>query len=97
VIFGYYRDDELVYAARTRNGFTSFSREQLHRRFGELDTDACPFVNLPEKSAGCWGQGLTAEKMKDCRWLEAGTCGAVRIRRMDAGGDFRFMPHLFVG
>jgi ATP-dependent DNA ligase len=29
----------------------------------------CPFVNLPEKQAGRWGQGLTAEKMKECFWL----------------------------
>jgi bifunctional non-homologous end joining protein LigD len=29
----------------------------------------CPFVNLPEAHSGRWGQGLTAEKMKECRWL----------------------------
>jgi len=27
-------------------------------------------VNLPETKAGRWGQGLTAAKMKDCRWLK---------------------------
>jgi ATP-dependent DNA ligase len=31
---------------------------------------ACPFANLPEKTAGRWGQGLTAEKMKECVWLK---------------------------
>ena len=30
----------------------------------------CPFANLPEKHAGRWGQGLTAEKMAECRWLK---------------------------
>lgn len=29
----------------------------------------CPFSNLPEARAGRWGEGLTAEKMKHCRWL----------------------------
>jgi ATP dependent DNA ligase C terminal region len=29
----------------------------------------CPFVNLPEAKSGRWGAGLTAAKMKDCRWL----------------------------
>jgi ATP-dependent DNA ligase len=30
----------------------------------------CPFVNLPERSADRWGQGLTAEKMKSSIWLK---------------------------
>ena len=27
-------------------------------------------VNLPEAKSGRWGQGLTAEKMRECRWLK---------------------------
>jgi ATP-dependent DNA ligase len=27
-------------------------------------------VNLPEAKSGRWGAGLTAAKMKDCRWLK---------------------------
>jgi bifunctional non-homologous end joining protein LigD len=30
----------------------------------------CPFANLPEARAGRWGEGLTAAKMKNCRWLK---------------------------
>ena len=70
LIVGYYDGPRLVYAARTRNGFTPASREQLFRRFKGLETDKCPFVNLPEARAGRWGQGLTAEKMKECVWLK---------------------------
>jgi hypothetical protein len=29
----------------------------------------CPFRNLPESRKGRWGEGLTAEDMKRCRWL----------------------------
>jgi hypothetical protein len=29
----------------------------------------CPFANLPESKEGRWGQGLTAAKMRECRWL----------------------------
>lgn len=70
VIFGYYEGDQLLFAARTRNGFTPDSRRRLFERLRPLETPACPFANLPEKSAGRWGQGLTAEKMKECRWLK---------------------------
>ena len=34
-----------------------------------LEVSECPFVNLPEKRVGRWGEGITAAKMKDCRWL----------------------------
>ena len=69
LICGYYEGDRLLYAARTRNGFTPAVREQLFRTFRGLETATCPFVNLPEAKSGRWGAGLTAEKMKECRWL----------------------------
>jgi DNA ligase D-like protein (predicted ligase)/DNA ligase D-like protein (predicted polymerase) len=70
VVFGYYEDERLVYVARTRNGFTPRLRAELLKRFRGLETDNCPFVNLPEARSGRWGEGLTAAKMKDCRWLK---------------------------
>jgi ATP-dependent DNA ligase len=70
LIFGYYQGKELLYAARTRNGFTPASRAQLYRRLKSLETPECPFANLPEARGGRWGQGLTAEKMKECHWLK---------------------------
>lgn len=69
LVFGYYSDGKLMYAARTRNGFTPKIREALMKKFRGLETEACPFANLPEKKAGRWGAGLTAAKMADCRWL----------------------------
>ena len=74
LVFGYYQDGKLMYAARTRNGFTPKIREELMKRFRRLETDKCPFENLPEKTAGRWGAGLTAAKMQECRWLYA-ECG----------------------
>jgi bifunctional non-homologous end joining protein LigD len=69
VVFGYYEGEKLLYAGRTRNGFTPILRQQLQKRFRELTTADCPFANLPEQRSGRWGLGLTAEKMKDCRWV----------------------------
>jgi len=70
LIFGYYEGSKLIYVARTRNGFTPPLREQLFKRFRGLQTPECPFSNLPESRSGRWGQGLTAAKMKECRWLK---------------------------
>jgi len=69
IVFGYYDGDDLVYAARTRNGFTPKLRAELLKKFRPLEIKECPFVNLPEKKAGRWGAGLTAAKMQECRWL----------------------------
>lgn len=70
LIFGYYQGTDLVYVARTRNGFTPATRAALFRRFKGLETPSCPFVNLPEARSGRWGQGLTKAKMAECTWLK---------------------------
>jgi DNA ligase D-like protein (predicted ligase) len=69
LIIGYYEGDRLMYAARTRNGFTPAARQQLFRKFRGLEVDVCPFANLPEAKSGRWGQGLTKAKMAECHWL----------------------------
>lgn len=70
LIFGYYDKEGLRFAAKTRNGFTPATRTALTKKMRPLITKHCPFVGVPEKRAGRWGQGLTAEKMKDCIWLK---------------------------
>lgn len=69
VLLGFYRGQDLHFCASVRNGFVPASRRALFPRLQALITDECPFVNLPEASAGRWGQGLTAAKMKNCVWL----------------------------
>ena len=69
LVIGYYEGSKLMYAARTRNGFTPASRAQLFKKLKPLEVSGCPFANLPEKKAGRWGAGLTAAKMAECRWL----------------------------
>ena len=59
-----------MYAGRVRAGFVPATRQQVYEQIKHLRTDRCAFVNLPEKTAGRWGQGLTAEKMKECVWLK---------------------------
>jgi bifunctional non-homologous end joining protein LigD len=69
LIFGYYDGETLLYAGRTRNGFTPILREQISRLLRGREIGECPFANLPESKAGRWGLGLTAAKMKECRWV----------------------------
>src|SRR5258708_4346054 len=63
-IVGYYRGKDLVYVARTRNGFVPATRRSVYEKLKPLITDKCPFVNLPETGKARWGETLDAEKMK---------------------------------
>ncbi len=56
LIIGYYEHNRLMYAARTRNGFTPASRVELFKKIKPLELSNCPFANLPEKKAGRWNQ-----------------------------------------
>jgi bifunctional non-homologous end joining protein LigD len=66
---GFYRGKDLIYAARVRAGLVPATRREVFEKIKHLKAPKCPFANLPEASAGRWGQGLTAEKMKECVWL----------------------------
>jgi bifunctional non-homologous end joining protein LigD len=89
LIFGYYQDGDLIYAGRTRSGFTPAVRAQVHRRFRGLEIPACPFANLPEARSGRWGEGLTAEKMRECRWLKPELVGQVEFVEWTPDGHLR--------
>ena len=45
-------------------------RRAVHYQIKRLKTAKLPFVNLPDKRTGAWGQGIPAEKMKECIWLK---------------------------
>ena len=89
LVIGYYDGDRLMYASRTRNGFTPALRQQLFRKFRALEVPECPFVNLPEAKSGRWGQGLTKEKMADCRWLKPVLVGQFEFVEWTADNHLR--------
>jgi ATP-dependent DNA ligase len=75
VILGHAVDGKPVYVARTRSGFTPALRAELLRKMKPLEVSECPFCNLPESRPGRWGEGLTADKMTECRWLRPELAG----------------------
>jgi bifunctional non-homologous end joining protein LigD len=64
IVVGYYRGEDLIYVARVRSGFVPASRRQVFARLKPLLISKCPFVNLPERHKGRWGEGLTAADME---------------------------------
>ena len=70
LVVGYYEGRKLIYAARVRAGLVPASRRELYEQLKPLIVQSCPFFNLPERTPGRWGQGLTAAKMKECIWVK---------------------------
>jgi DNA ligase D-like protein (predicted ligase) len=96
LVIGYYEDGRLMYASRTRNGFTPVLRQQLFKKFRGLEIAECPFVNLPEARSGRWGQGLTKEKMADCRWLKPVLVGQFEFVEWTADNHLRHTKFIAV-
>ena len=91
MVIGYYNAGKLMYAARVRNGFTPVTRVKLFETIHRYEVEKCPFANLPELKAGRWGVGLTAAKMKECRWLKPVLVGQFEF--LEWSGDHLRHPH----
>lgn len=89
VIIGFYRGKELIYAARVRAGFVPATRRDTFAKIKHLQAQASPFANLPEKTAGRWGEGLTAAKMKDCVWLRPEAVARIDFLEWTGGDHLR--------
>jgi DNA ligase D-like protein (predicted ligase) len=95
LLVGFYRENVLHYCASVRAGFVPASRRQLFSLLKPLKMKACPFTNLPEKTAGRWGQGITAAKMKNCVWLRPETVAQFRFLEWTTNDHLRHAS--FVG
>lgn len=89
LVLGYYENGKLLYASRMRNGFTPATRHELFKKMKPLQMAECPFANLPEPRGGRWGAGLTAAKMKECRWLKPEMVGQFEFVEWTGDGHLR--------
>ncbi len=86
LLVGVYQKKELHYVAKVKDGFVPRLREEVFAEFKGLQTEECPFVNLPQKKSARWGEAITAAKMKECRWLKPKlVCQVGFVEWTDAG------------
>jgi DNA ligase D-like protein (predicted ligase) len=95
LIVGYYDEDNLMYVARTRNGFVPASRRQVFSKLKHRVTPTCPFVNLPETRRSRFGEELNAEKMKKAVWLRPEAVAQIEFLEWTEGDRLRHSK--FVG
>jgi bifunctional non-homologous end joining protein LigD len=70
LLVGIYENKKFIFVAKVKNGFVSLGKAEIFSMVKKFGTPKCPFTNLPEKKASRWGESLTVEKMKECRWVK---------------------------
>jgi bifunctional non-homologous end joining protein LigD len=70
LLAGYYENGRLLFVGKVKNGFVPRVKREVAALFKDLETEGCPFANLPEKKRARRGEALTAEAMRRCRWLK---------------------------
>jgi ATP-dependent DNA ligase len=89
IVVGFYERADLVCVARVRNGFTPSPRDTVFKKFRGLEMPKCPFVNLPRRDKGRRGEGLTAERMLECRWLQPRLVAQIEYAEWTDGNHLR--------
>src|SRR5262249_21542232 len=79
LLVGYHALGGLVFAGRVGTGFSDKVLANLYAKFQKILASSCPFVNLPEKTRGRWGLGITPAIMKRCRWIKPALIAQVKF------------------
>jgi len=59
-----------MFAGRVGTGFSEKVLAALYDKLQKLKQASCPFINLPEKTKGRWGLGITAAMMQRWQWVK---------------------------
>jgi bifunctional non-homologous end joining protein LigD len=95
LLVGVYEKDHLKFAGKVGTGFNEKSLRSLLGIFKKVPRETCPFVDLPEKRAGRYGQGVTAAEMKLCHWIEPQIVCQIKFREWTR--DYRLRQPVFLG
>ena len=87
IIVGCYDAGKLLYISKVRNGFVPHLRRQVASRFKGLQTETCPFVNLPERKRTQWA--LTRDQMRERAWLRPEMVAQIEFTEWTPDGHLR--------
>jgi bifunctional non-homologous end joining protein LigD len=84
LLVGYQRPDGFLFTGRVGTGFSEKLLASIDAQLQKIRRAACPFINLPEKSKGRWGLGITPVVMQRCQWVKHRTDCSGQVCRVDA-------------
>lgn len=89
LLVGYYEANRLLFSGRVGTGFSGKLLNDLYDSLQKIRRDSCPFVNLPEKRRGRWGQGITPAIMKRCAWVKPVLVAQIKFTEWTLDGQIR--------
>jgi bifunctional non-homologous end joining protein LigD len=89
ILVGYYDNGKLKFAGKAGSGFTEKSLSILHKKFHTQERDGCPFVDLPSKNTGRWGEGITPSMMKKMHWVNPKFVAEIKFAEWTRDGKLR--------
>ena len=95
LLVGFYEDKQLKFAGKVGTGFNEKLLRTLLALFQKVPRQSCPFVDLPEKRPGRYGQGVTASEMKLCHWIEPNIVCQIKFNEWTR--DQRLRQPVFLG
>lgn len=94
LLVGFFDGRSLHFAGKVRAGFTPHVRREVFAALEPLQAAACPFVDLPNSKSSHWGGGVTAEQMKEMRWLKPVLVAQIRFVEWTADAHLRHAAFL---
>jgi bifunctional non-homologous end joining protein LigD len=70
LLVGFYEGEKLKFAGKVGTGFNEKLLRTLFSEFNKIRSEQCPFVDLPEKRRGRYGERVTLAEMKRCHWVK---------------------------
>jgi bifunctional non-homologous end joining protein LigD len=68
LLVGYYEGKSLRFAGKVRAGFVPHLRRELFNKLKPLQSERCPFADLPNSHSSRWGGGVTPDEMHEMQW-----------------------------
>lgn len=85
LLVGYFRSGKLIYASKVGTGFDEETLRTLSVQLKKLETDKCPFQNLPETGP----LGLSPAEMRRSRWVRPRLIAEIRFSEWTEDGHLR--------
>jgi len=94
LLVGVFEGRQLHFAGKVRAGFTPRLRREVATALEPLQLARCPFVDLPNAKPSRWGGGVTAEQMREMRWVEPRLVAQIRFVEWTADSHLRHAAFL---
>jgi bifunctional non-homologous end joining protein LigD len=89
LLVGFYERGKFMFAGKVTQGLNPSNRAAVFKLINRLKSQKCRFANLPQRSKGSFGEGVTAEEMGDYVWVVPTVVVDIDFAEWTRGGVLR--------